>query len=245
MRKSHLLPLIFILFTQISFNPAFHSASVQYSNYRIHPTGDYHSSFTEIIKPYSDSVNKSMNDVIGENAKLLEKKSGKSELGYFMTDAFLNMARQKFNMQVDVAVINHGGIRLNEMTPGKITRGKIFELMPFDNLLVLQKIKGSVLKQYFDTLALADAVNLSGASLTISNKITTNVIVGDKPLDENREYIIANSDYNISISDLLRSVPVQNIGYLQRDAIIDYVVLLARQGKKITVENSNRIVYGE
>jgi 2',3'-cyclic-nucleotide 2'-phosphodiesterase (5'-nucleotidase family) len=245
MRKSHFLPFIIVLFIQASCNPAFKSASVQYSTYRIQPSGNYHSTIVEVMKPYSDSVNMSMNDVIGENANLLEKVSKKSVLGYFMADAFLYMAKQKFNTDVDVAVINHGGIRLNELAPGEITKGKIFELMPFDNLLVLQKIKGRVLKQYLDTLALSDAVNLSGISLTISNKITKNIIVGDKPLDENKEYVIANSDYNISTSELLKSVPVHSIGYLQRDAIIDYVMLFAHQGKKIVVENTNRIAYAE
>lgn len=186
-----------------------------------------------------------MNDVIGENANLLEKKSKKSELGYFMTDAFLYMARQKFNLPVDVAVVNHGGIRLNEMAPGKVTRGKIFELMPFDNLLVLQKLKGNVLKQYLDTLAQGDAVNISGVMMSVISKTARNIMVGEKPLDENRDYLIANSDYNITTSDLLRPIPIQNVGYLQRDAIIDYVLLLTRQGKRIVVENTNRVTYVE
>lgn len=186
-----------------------------------------------------------MNDVIGENAKLLEKKSKKSLLGYFLTDALLYMAKQKINSDVDAAFINHGGIRLNELPPGKITRGKIFELMPFDNLLVLQKVNGRVLKQYLDTLALGDAVNLSGISMTISGTKAKNIMVGDRPLDENKDYVIANSDYNINNSELLKSLPMQNTGYLQRDAIIDYVMMFSRNGKKIIIENSNRIVYAE
>jgi 2',3'-cyclic-nucleotide 2'-phosphodiesterase (5'-nucleotidase family) len=245
MRKSNFLPIFIALFLHVSCNPAFRSASVQYSNYRIQQSGNPKTAISELLKPYSDSINKSMNDEIGENANLLEKKAKKSGLGYFMADAFLYMAKQKFNTSVDAAFINHGGIRLNELMPGKVTRGKIFELMPFDNLLVLQKVNGRVLKQYLDTLALGDAVNLSGISMTISNTKAKNIMVGDRPLDETKDYVIANSDYNINNSELLKLLPMQNIGYLQRDAIIDYVRMLSRNGKKIIVENTNRIVYAE
>jgi 2',3'-cyclic-nucleotide 2'-phosphodiesterase (5'-nucleotidase family) len=245
MRKSSFLPFFIALFLHVSCNPAFRSASVQYSNYRIQQPGHPNTAIDELIKPYSDSINKSMNEVIGENATLLEKKSKKSLLGYFLTDALLYMAKQKINTDVDAAFINHGGIRLNELPPGKITRGKIFELMPFDNLLVLQKVNGRVLKQYLDTLALGDAVNLSGISMTISGTKAKNIMVGLRPLDENKDYVIANSDYNINNSELLKSLPMQNTGYLQRDAIIDYVMMFSRNGKKIIVENSNRVVYAE
>lgn len=245
MRKSNFLLILFALFLHVSCNPSFRSASAQYSNYRIQQSGNAHTAFYEMIKPYSDSINKSMNDVLGENATLLEKKPKKSELGYFMADAFLYMAKERFNSNVDVAFINHGGIRLNELTPGKVTRGKIFELMPFDNLLVLQKVNGKILKQYLDTLAQGDAVNLSGISMTISGRKSKNIMVGERPLDENTDYILANSDYNINNSEILRSLPMQNIGYLQRDAIIDYVIMFSQNGKKISVENNNRVVYAE
>ncbi len=186
-----------------------------------------------------------MNDVLGENETLLEKKPGNCTLGYFMTDAFLYMARQKFNTTVDVAFINHGGIRLNEMPAGKISRGKLFELMPFDNLLLLQKMKGLILKQILDTLAPDGVINQAGLTIRISNKKVKEIIVGDLPLDENKEYVIANSDYSIGNSALVRNIPSQNRGYTQRDALIDYVKILTQQGKKIVVEKVNRVVYAE
>jgi len=245
MKKFLNLSILFTLLFFVSCNPTYKASSVQYSNYRIQQTSNSSNPVNNLIKPYSDSVNLSMNDVLGTNESLLEKKAGKSTLGYFMADAFLFMAKQKFSTHVDVAFINHGGIRLNELTPGNVTRGKLFELMPFDNLLVLQKIKGRILKQYLDSLAKDVAVNLSGITMSVSNKITKNILIGDKPLDENGDYSMANSEYNINNSELLKAIPFQNIGYLQRDAIIDYVLQLSRQGKKIVVENTNRVNYVE
>lgn len=244
MRKFTYLSLLIIFFVA-SCNPAFHTASVQYGLYKVQQEASINSPVKNLLKPYSDSINKSMNDVLGENEKLLEKKPGNCTLGYFMTDAFLFMAKQKFNTSVDAAFVNHGGIRLNEMPAGKISRGKLFELMPFDNILVLQKVKGAILKQYLDTLALDIAINQSGLSIQILNKKIKNIKVGNLPLDENKEYVIANSDYVIGNSAVLRNIPIQNIGYLQRDALIDYVKILTQQGQKIVVENINRVVYAE
>jgi len=41
-----------------------------------------------VMKPYSDSVNKSMNDILGIADITLEKKSPEGTLGNFMVDAF-------------------------------------------------------------------------------------------------------------------------------------------------------------
>ena len=245
MRKSISTAILFYLLLLVSCNPSYRSASVEYRNYNVQQKGNQNSQINALIKPYSDSVNGTMNNVIGENDVLLEKSVRKNTLGFFMTDAFLFMAKQKFNTEVDVAFMNHGGIRLNELSAGKITNGTIFELMPFDNLLILQKVKGKILKLYLDTMAFGGTVIQSGLSMTISNKKPENILVGNKPLDENADYVISNSDYMINNSEILKTIPVQNIGYLQRDAIIDYVLMITQKGKKIVVENTNRVVYAD
>jgi 2',3'-cyclic-nucleotide 2'-phosphodiesterase (5'-nucleotidase family) len=82
-----------------------------------------------------------MNDIVGFVEESLDKKQPEGSLGNFMVDAFLTMARDKYNTPVDLAVLNSGGIRLTQLAAGNMTRGKVFELMPFDNLLILQRSK--------------------------------------------------------------------------------------------------------
>ena len=83
-----------------------------------------------------------MNDVIGQAEISLDKKQPKCTLGNFMVDALYVMGAEKYNTKVDAAFINYGGIRLTQLPAGNITNGKIFELMPFDNLLILPKTEG-------------------------------------------------------------------------------------------------------
>jgi len=243
MRRPTIYPLLIAIFFTVSCNTSYQAQNVQYSSYKIQQNAAENKSLTTIIKPYSDSVNKLMNVVIGYNEANLERKRQGNMLGYFITDAYLEMARQKVDAKVDAAFMNSGGIRLPELPAGAITQGKIYELMPFDNLMVLLKMNGSLLKQYLDTLAANDGVIESGITMDIQNRTAQNVMVGGKPLDLNADYTIAHSDYVVINSNLLKNIKRSTNGYLLRDAIIDYVKFINVQGKKITVLNKDRIGY--
>src|SRR6188768_1714031 len=204
MRKLPFYLLLIAIFFAVSCSTSYKTENVQYSHYRIQQYDEGSKSLASIVKPYSDSVNKSMNIVIGYNDLRLEKKKEGNALGFFMADAYLEMAKQKVDPKVDAAFMNSGGIRLPEMAAGPITQGKIFELMPFDNVMVLLKVKGSLLKQYLDTLAATEGVIESGMTMQIVNKTVQQVMVGGKPLDLNADYTILNSDYVAMNSNLLK-----------------------------------------
>ena len=236
-------PLLIAIFFAVSCNTSYKAEKVQYSNYRIQQYDEGSRSLATIVKPYSDSVNKLMNVVIGYNETQLEKKKQGSTLGFFITDAYLEMAKQKVDPKVDAAFMNSGGIRLPEMAAGPITQGKIFELMPFDNLMVLLKVKGSLLKQFLDTLAVSEGVIESGITMQIVNKTVQQVMVGGKALDLNADYTIVHSDYVAMNTNLLKNITRSSNGYLLRDALLDYVKFIQSQNKKVTVTSIDRISY--
>jgi 2',3'-cyclic-nucleotide 2'-phosphodiesterase (5'-nucleotidase family) len=178
----------------------------------------------------------------------LDKKQPEGNLGNFMADAFLTMAAEKYNTKVDVAFVNSGGVRLNQLPAGDITVGKIFELMPFDNLLILQKVKGDVLQQVMDLAAARGGWPVAGITMQLKEKKAINITVGGKPLDYNATYTIANSDFIANggdNADMLRNVPQITNGYLMRDAIIDYIKKLAGKGINISAKIENRVIYAQ
>jgi len=243
MRKFPFYPFLIAIFFAVSCSTSYKTENVQYSNYRIQQYDEGSKSLASIVKPYSDSVNKLMNIVIGYNDARLEKKREGNVLGFFMADAYLEMAKQKFDPKVDAAFMNSGGIRLPEIPPGAITQGKIFELMPFDNLMVLLKMKGSLLKQYLDTLAANEGVVESGITMQIVNKTAQQILVGGKPLDLGGDYTIVHSDYVAMNTNMLKNIHRNTNGYLLRDALLDYVKLINSQNKKVTVTNIERVNY--
>ena len=242
MAKILFYPLFISIFLSLSCNTSYKAASVQYSNYKIQ-SAVANTSLTSVTKSYGDRVNKLMNAVIGYNETLLERKRPVNPLGYFITDAYLEMAKQKVNDKVDVAFMNPGGVRLPDLPAGAITQGKLFELMPFDNVMVQIKMKGNVLKQYLDTLAASEGIIQSGLTMQVVNKTAQQIIVGGKPIDANAEYIIVHSDYVAMNSGFLKNMNRTTNGYLLRDAIIDYVKHLNSRGRKITVLNIDRVTY--
>jgi 2',3'-cyclic-nucleotide 2'-phosphodiesterase (5'-nucleotidase family) len=147
------------------------------------------------LKPYGDSVNSSMNIVLGNLEQQLTKSWPECSLGSFMADAYLERAEIKFGKKVDIAIMNYGGIRLNSMEPGPITKGKLFELMPFDNLMVLLEVDGSKLQAFLDHIASRGGWPIAGASFTIKDKKATLVKIGGEDLDPAKKYVVATSDY--------------------------------------------------
>ena len=243
MIKYPAIPLLIAFFFAVSCNTSYKAGNVHYSSYRVQQYDAGSKSVANLVKPYADSVNKLMSIVIGYNDTKLEKKRQENTLGFFITDAYLEMARQRIDPKVDAAFMNSGGIRLPELPAGAVTQGNVFELMPFDNLMMLVKIKGSLLKQYLDTLAATEGVVQSGLTMRVVNKNAEQIMVGAKPLDPNAEYTIVQSDYVVINSRLLRNLTGKTNGYLLRDAIIDYVKMLNSHGKKIAVSNIDRVNY--
>lgn len=228
----------------LSCTSSYHTQALQYKGYRVESSIPPSSTMLALIKPYSDSVNKSMNDIVGFADQTLEKKHPSGSLGHFMADAMLTMASQKFNTKADIAFMNFGGIRLTQLPAGNITRSKIYELMPFDNILVLQKMKGSVLQQFLDLIAAKGGWPIAGMTMQIKDKKAVNVLIGGKPLDPEVVYTTVNSDFVANggdNADMLRSLPRENIGYLVRDALLDYISWLKSQGKNITANDEMRV----
>jgi 2',3'-cyclic-nucleotide 2'-phosphodiesterase (5'-nucleotidase family) len=238
------LSLSLLLTILSSCNTLFVPTKAEHASYRIAPAVSIDSAMVTLMLPYRDSVERGMNQVVGRADNTLEKKQPEGSLNNFMADAMYEMAKAKYGVPVDAAFVNYGGIRITQLAEGAVTRGKIFEVMPFDNLLILQKVKGDVLQQFLDLTASHGGWPVAGLTMQIQNKKAVNVKIGGQPLDPNKVYTIANSDYVATGGDnaaMLKPIPQQTNGYLMRDAIFDYVKLLQSQGKNISANEDNRV----
>jgi 2',3'-cyclic-nucleotide 2'-phosphodiesterase (5'-nucleotidase family) len=239
------LQFIFLLFIITSCNTGYRSTQVEYKDYRVVEPVTVDSSLVSLLQPYTDSVNKSMNDVIGVSDKSLDKALPECTLGNIMADALLVKSREKFHTNVDAAFMNYGGIRLTQITPGPVTKRKVYELMPFDNIVIVQKVNGEVLQQFLDHIAKRGGWPVSGMKFRIKNQKAVDIMIQDKPIDKTAVYSIVNSDYVANGGDeciMLKNIPQQNIGYLVRDALMEYFASFKANGKNITANIENRVV---
>jgi hypothetical protein len=74
-----------------------------------------------------------------------------------------------------------------------------------------------------------------------------NIMVGGKEIDEQAEYTIVSSDYyanNPAMSWFYGQAKRKDTNYLIRDAIIDYVKIMKKNGKPLGTQLENRITLG-
>jgi 2',3'-cyclic-nucleotide 2'-phosphodiesterase (5'-nucleotidase family) len=240
--------LLIVCTVFISCKTVFIPTKAEYAGYTIAAELPRDSGLLKLMQPYRDSVESTMNEIVGTTTASLEKKQPEGTLNNFMADAILYSARKKFNTTVDAAFVNYGGVRLNQLAKGNITRGKVYELMPFDNMLVLQKVDGKLLQVFLDFIADKGGWPLAGLTMEIKDKKAVNVMIGNEPLNNQKMYTIAMSDYVASGGDnvdMLKDVPQQNIYYTLRDAIFDYIKDFQSQGKSITVIEDKRIKHAQ
>jgi 2',3'-cyclic-nucleotide 2'-phosphodiesterase (5'-nucleotidase family) len=141
------------------------------------------------------------------------------------TDALLAMARKYSPDPVDVAVVNIGGMRCS-WGQGDITLRHVFELMPFDNELVVLTLTGQDLLDLCKVFAITGGEGAAGMQITVKGD-EIKALVGEKPIDPAATYKVATSDYLSQGND--RMEPLKNSTSLWksdrkiRDLYIEYI----------------------
>lgn len=205
------------------------------------------SSLVTMLQPYKKGVDTQMRVVIGHTDIPLTKAQPESTLGNFVADAQL-MAAKVIDPKTEISISNYGGIRVPYIDPGPITRGKMYELMPFDNMLTIVDIPGTILKQFCDHISKGKGWPVSGISFTIKDKQAENILVDGRPLDEHRYYKVATSDYVArggDNCDFLSAAKKRFTSIFIRDAMMAYVTRLEQAGKPLHPQIENRIRYAE
>ncbi len=198
------------------------------------------------IQPYRESLEKSMNEVLVVAEEDLVKAKPSSNLGNLLSDALLYMTEEYTQEKVDLAIINYGGIRVPSINKGPVTLGNVFELMPFDNLLVSVKINGATLKILLDKIAAGGGWPIAGASFIIKNNEAQQVKIQGEAINESKMYHVALSDYLANGGDNLSMlIPLQQIhsNVLLRDAFIAYFKHINSKGETLPSITEQRISY--
>lgn len=202
-----------------------------------------HDAMDSLIAPYRQEKEQNMNVIIGESTETMEIGKPESKLTNLIADILLTEAR-KYIADTDMAITNIGGIR-RSLYKGNITIGDVFEILPFDNSLLILEYKGT------DILALADAIatkggeSIAGMTLTINNGKAENVKINGNPIDTTRIYKVISTDYlswgNDQLSPLANYINSTPLNMMMRDAMFDYVTCATINNKKITSKLDRRI----
>lgn len=206
----------------------------------------------KFILPYKEELDAKMNEVIGRCDTVLEKRVPEGSLANFVADAIMDIAQSKSEGKIDFCASNKGGLRIPSMGAGDITRGSIFELMPFDNALVVLTVDGNMARQVFEKVA------EKGGGWSVSENVemvfdsTTTVIntllLNGEPLNPQKQYRVLTSDYLANGGDKMNfwsDAPREDLNLLFRDAILQYVEKQNSVKKNIVMPKMGRIQFIE
>lgn len=217
---------------------------VQYNVIKSDPSVGEDENINTIVAPYKAQLDAVMNEILAVLPAGMSKEKPESLMGNWVTDAIVERLRRE-NYQIDFATVNYGGLRIPEIAAGPVTRGKIFELAPFDNTIMVVEVPGSKLDSFLLLIAEMDGWPISkDARLVISNKKLVSAQIAGNPIDPNKIYKVATVDYVATGGDnmkVLIPLPRKETGLLFRDILIQQLKDATAAGKDVTAKLDGRI----
>jgi 2',3'-cyclic-nucleotide 2'-phosphodiesterase (5'-nucleotidase family) len=190
-------------------------------------------SIEAFITPYRNHIDKDLDSVISYSPEILDKSKGEfeSNLGHFISDAALEMVspifKTRYNKNIDFCFTNNGGIR-SIIPKGNITKRTAFEVMPFENSMVVVALKGDKVMELVEFYLKDKKPHpFSGMTIYLNEEMKLQTInINNKILDLSKIYYVLTNDYVANGGDnmtfFLKNEGVFNLDYKFRNVLIDY-----------------------
>lgn len=144
----------------------------------------------------------------------------------------------------DFCVLNNGGLR-SSLPEGDLLLRHVYELMPFDNELVVIEMDGIVTRKVLDYIAMKGGVPVSGLTISLGNGIPAEVMIGGRPFDPAGTYRVVTSDYLAGGGDAMEMFGTDTKRYSSgikvRDAIIQYLEEAGKHNTTVVAKKDGRI----
>jgi len=204
------------------------------------------SNLIESYMPYKVQVDQEMNTVIGHADVLMPKTDVPVEnlLRNFFSDAIFHEAL-KYDKNIDFAMPStKGGLRV-DIPAGDIRLSNIFEVMPFDNEMMVYELAPADVENLLNFIAATNGQPVAGIRMRIVNGRPADVFIQGKPYSKNKNYRILTSDYIALGGDNVQSfkhpLSTEVLGVRMRDALVTYVKENQSAGKTINPKLDGRI----
>ncbi|MDP4201673.1 MAG: 5'-nucleotidase [Bacteroidota bacterium] len=196
------------------------------------------------VKPYADIAVKTADEAIGYTDQDLTPGRPESLLGNFFADVMLSYAQKHSTGRVDFAVTNPGGLR-KPIHKGDIKVAHIYELMPFENALVVLDLKGDRVQALADSVAAHHGGPVAGIRFGIKNRKAVNVAIAGEPLDVSKTYRVVANDYiakgNDFYQELTKASSAEFFTVSLRSVILNWVKQETAKGNHIHATLDRRI----
>ncbi|MBT8264988.1 MAG: 5'-nucleotidase C-terminal domain-containing protein [Bacteroidia bacterium] len=191
-------------------------------------------SIDQFIEPFRNQVNKNLDSVISYAMDTYSKTDGvlNTAIGNFMADLVFEegnpIYKSRTGNDIDLVLLNHGGIR-SIISKGNITTRTAFEVMPFENSIVVVELKGVVVKELIDYLKRAKRAHpISKLQLKLDAEFEVlEATINGNAIEDHNIYHVATNDYLYGGGDRMdffqKSDSLHVLDYKIRNAIIDHL----------------------
>ncbi len=196
----------------------------------------------KILAPYRAQLDAKFGRVLCQAPQgLFRGRRGEpNALGDWMAGLMREAAAKATGKPVDAAITNSGGLRAN-LRRGPVTVGDVYEVMPFENALVVVEMTGADLiravKQGIERRAGEPVSNLKAVVAGTPEAPTCVVTFADgSPLVPTTLYRVATSDYLAKSGDTMRALAgrePQDTGLKLRDTVLQACEALGKANKPL------------
>lgn len=225
--------LLFLLVTSCKTN-YWKKENISSNSLKIDYTLASNPEIDQYISPYRKKIENDLNKILAYNVSDLEKKADdlNTALGNLMGDAGFEQADSVFykktGKHIDFALFNWGGIR-SSLPKGNITTRSAFNLMPFENKLMVVSLKGSEIFELANYLIEAKTPHPLSKEMELlineDNSIRKIQIKG-KNIDKEASYWVCTTDYLFNGGDRMyffkKNTSSLDLEYTFRNALIDF-----------------------
>ncbi len=205
----------------------------------------------DFLKPYMKELRDSHGQVLAHSPKGLNRGGVEqhNEVGFWVADVMRDAAEAATGQKVKLALINAGGIRVN-IPPGPVTYGKLCEVMPFDNELVVAEYTGEQVQRFIlQAVKAKGAEPCSGLHIQIKGPLEKPEILlrweDGSAIDPQERVWVAVTDYLLASGDKSPDVrkprQVKFTGRVLRDLMKEAALKLNRNGQSLRGDFKERV----
>lgn len=203
------------------------------------------SAMLNVIRPYTQQMGRMLGEAIGYAPKALAKGKPNAPLGNYISDLLLDFARKRSDVpRADMAIFNNGGLRTS-IPADSVRVNDIYELMPFENALVLVKMPGDSLLKIAPYLLERGGEPVAGLRFHAEGGQTRHFSVDGKNIEADKTYYVLTSDYLAAGGDRMYffgGLPQVPLNIKMRDAIIDAMRSAFRNGHYVSAQADDRVL---
>lgn len=227
--------LVFALLILSSCSKVFYTSKIEGKQIKVSDSLAIDQEIEQFIKPYRSHLNATLDSVLAYSVDTYSKRDGEfnTAIGNMMADAVYEHANKVFNKRtgknIDFVLLNHGGIR-SIISKGDITIRTAYEVMPFENSVVVANLPGANVRDLLTYLSKAKRAHpISKLNIILDKeKNVESATIAGEAIDFNKSYYVATNDYLYNGGDRMTFFQpndgLEVLDYKIRNVLIDHFI---------------------